>query len=54
MYKSKKINSRSELSIFITPQIAVSGFFDYTFLDRGKNNADANSHTIGGTLKFQF
>ena len=54
MYKSQKINSRTELSIFITPQIAVSGFFDYTVFDKGKNNADANSHIIGGTFKIQF
>ena len=54
MYKSKKMNSRGELSFFIKPTIALTGFFDYTFFDRGKNNADANSHTIGGMLKVQF
>ena len=54
MYKSKKINGRTELSFFITPSTALSGFFDYTFFDKGKNNADANAHPIGGTIKVQF
>ena len=54
MYKSKKLNARSELSFFITPTIAVSGFFDYTFFDKAKNNAETDAHTIGTTINIQF
>ena len=54
MYKSKKMNGRTEINFFATPQIALSGFFDYTFFDKGKNNADADSHSIGGSIKVQF
>ncbi len=54
MYKSKKLNAVSSIDFFITEQIAVGGFFDYTFFDRGKNNADADAHTIGASIKVQF
>lgn len=54
LYKSKKLNGKAVLSLYITEKLALSGFFDYTFFDRGKNNADANSHTIGTSIQLEF
>ena len=54
LYKSKKLNGKAALTFYLTEKIAISGFFDYTFFDKGKNNADANSHVIGTSFQIEF
>ncbi|MBP5534361.1 MAG: hypothetical protein J6Y03_02510 [Alphaproteobacteria bacterium] len=53
-FKSTGLDGRADLSLLLGENIAIGGFFNYSFFNRAQNHAHTDAHTIGATVKIQF